>query len=173
MARSIVPASLKRLNKPLQASRLDERSAQGASCHQGVHQTLQTPRLMAEAAAHEHPEPNTRRQVVALLDWVEASVLDSGKVEIVLGEQITETGSRDKYFIRAALCRDPACKSKIARWAPCRGAPRSAAAPSTSSQETRVPMVSHLCLRLRPPCCTRLAQNASTDLRTFCAVHSD
>ena len=65
-------------------------------------------------------EPNTRRQVVALLDWVEASVLDSGKVQIVLGEQITETGSRDKYFIRAALCRDPACKSKIARWAPCR-----------------------------------------------------
>ena len=65
-------------------------------------------------------EPNTRRQVVSLLDWVEASVLDSGKVEIVLGEQITETGSRDKYFIRAALCRDPGCKSKIARWAPCR-----------------------------------------------------
>ena len=44
-------------------------------------------------------EPNTRRQVVDLLKWVEASVLDSGKVEIVLGEQITETGSRDKYFI--------------------------------------------------------------------------
>ena len=65
-------------------------------------------------------EPNTRRQVVDLLNWVEASVLDSGKVEIVLGEQITETGSRDKYFIRAALCRDPGCKSNIARWAPCR-----------------------------------------------------
>ena len=56
-------------------------------------------------------EPNTRRQVVSLLDWVEASVLDSGKVEIVLGEQITETGSRDKYFIRAALRN----RSKIAR----------------------------------------------------------
>ena len=47
-------------------------------------------------------EPNTRRQVVDLLNWVEASVLDSGKVEIVLGEQITETGSRDKYFIGRA-----------------------------------------------------------------------
>ena len=31
-------------------------------------------------------EPNTRRQVVDLVKWVEASVLDSGKVEIVLKE---------------------------------------------------------------------------------------
>lgn len=65
-------------------------------------------------------EPNTRRQIVSLIDYVGAATLDSGTVEIVLGEQITKTGSRDKYFIRAALCRDPACNSKVARWAPCR-----------------------------------------------------
>jgi len=72
---------------------------------------------------------NTRRQIVPLvvdgsrpgnLHGVNPTALDSGMISIAVSEEITETFSRDKFYIRAALCSDPECTHKIARWAPCK-----------------------------------------------------
>ena len=41
-------------------------------------------------------EPNTRRQVVDLVNWVEASVLDSGKVEIVYAKNRSKIARVDE-----------------------------------------------------------------------------
>lgn len=66
-------------------------------------------------------QPCTRRQVVSLETGpVTAAMLDGGLVAIVVAEEVREFYAVDKFFIRAALCRDEECKHKVARWAPCK-----------------------------------------------------
>ena len=65
----------------------------------------------------------TRSQIVALEvpGVVDAAMLDSGTVAVVVSEEVREFYEVDKFFIKAALCSDAACKHKVAVWDPCKG----------------------------------------------------
>ena len=63
----------------------------------------------------------TRRQTVPLVTHgVTAEQIDAGEVAVVVSEDVKEFYSVDKFFIRAALCKDEKCTHKLRRWAPCR-----------------------------------------------------
>ena len=63
----------------------------------------------------------TRRQTVPLVTGaVTAEKIDAGEVAVVISEDVKEFYSVDKFFIRAALCKDEKCTHKLRRWAPCR-----------------------------------------------------
>ena len=63
----------------------------------------------------------TRRQTVPLVTHgVTEKQIDAGEVAVVVSEDVKEFYSVDKFFIRAALCRDEKCTHKLRRWAPCR-----------------------------------------------------
>ena len=63
----------------------------------------------------------TRRQTVPLVTHgVTEKQIDAGEVAVVISEDVKEFYSVDKFFIRAALCRDEKCTHKLRRWAPCR-----------------------------------------------------
>ena len=65
----------------------------------------------------------TRSQIVALEvpGVVDAAMLDSGTVAVVVSEEVREFYEVDKFYIKAALCSDAACKHKVAVWDPCKG----------------------------------------------------
>ena len=65
----------------------------------------------------------TRSQTVSLVveGKVDGDLLDSGTVAILVSEEVREFYDVDKFFIKARLCADEACKKVVSVWDPCEG----------------------------------------------------